>query len=73
MYGQLGMWEQYEHAIEMSYWCMEMAKKKRDKNLKKFFQSASIGYRDKAFRYADIAREEDRDAETKRAKRKSKR
>ena len=72
MYGQLGMWEQYEHAIEMSYWCMEMAKKKRDKNLKKFFQSASIGYRDKAFRYADIAREED-DAEAKRAKRKSKR
>ena len=72
MYG-IGMWEQYERAIEMSYWCKEMAKKKRDKNLKKFFQSASIGYRDKAFRYADIAREEDRDAETKRAKGKSKR
>ena len=59
MYGQLGMWEQYEHAIEMSYWCKAMAKKKRDKNLKKFFENASIGYRDKAFRYADIAREED--------------
>lgn len=69
MYG-LGMWEQYEHAIEMSYWCKEMAKKKRDKNLKKFFQSASIGYRDKAFRYADIAREEDRDAEAERTKNK---
>ena len=73
MYGKLGLWEQYEHAIEMSYWCKEMAKKKRDKNLKKFFQSASIGYRDKAFRYADIAKEEDRDAETKRAKNKSRR
>lgn len=72
MYG-IGMWEQYEHAIEMSYWCKKMAEKKRDKNLKKFFQSASIGYRDKAFRYADIAREEDRDAEAKRAKGKSKR
>lgn len=69
MYG-LGMWEQYEHAIEMSYWCKEMAEKKRDKNLKKFFQSASIGYRDKAFRYADIAREEDRDAEAERTKNK---
>lgn len=71
MYG-IGMWEQYEHAIEMSYWCKKMAEKKRDKNLKKFFQAASLGYRDKAFRYADIAREED-DAEAKRTKGKSKR